>query len=106
MNGSAEQTNSLTLLNQMVYVNGRPVSAMSSEELDALIKQTIDEIRTSMEDADERDAIQYETSDDATTIRALHALEEPDTSWGKHAVAISWLRNYAPNAGLFRKILA
>lgn len=51
----------------------------------------------------EREAIQHDTSDELTTRYAIEALREPDTTWGKHAVAKAWLKHYARNTGMFSK---
>lgn len=41
----------------------------------------------------------------ATITRyAIEALQQPDTAWGRHAVAKAWLRDYAPDTRIFRVV--
>ena len=97
-----------------------PIEAMTPEEPDSLKAwdgMTCEELRAvneglgellqrDIDDYDERIALRYEhidTSDAATTQRAVDALQRPERFAGEHEVARAWLRNYAPHAGIFRR---
>ena len=82
---------------------------MTVAELDAAIQQTIHEIQADIEAYDERAAIQQASHEarmrgKTTTDYAIQALKEPGTSWGKHAVARAWLRNYEPHVRVFVRV--
>lgn len=82
---------------------------MTVAELDVLLQQTIDEVQADIEAYDERAAIQQASHEarmrgKTTTDYAIEALQQPDTSWGKHAVARAWIRNYSPHTRVFVKV--
>src|SRR5262249_19949320 len=74
---------------------GLPHEAVTAKELDALVEQTIDEVQADCGRFDERVAIRDESLFDSktTTEHAIEALRQPDTAWGRHAVALAWLRD-------------
>jgi len=82
---------------------------VTTAELDALLQRTIDEIQADIDAYDERAAIQ-EASLDAqmrgktTTDYAVEALQQSNTSWGKHGVARAWLRRYEPHTRVFVRV--
>lgn len=79
---------------------------VTTDELAAAIEQNIESLRADIDAHDERLAIQrahIDTSPAATNQRALQALQEPDRTWGKHAVARAWLRAEEPHSRIFRK---
>jgi hypothetical protein len=84
------------------------LSTLTVDQFRALLEAEIDAIQAGIEAHEERIAIQNEQYFDGstTTQRMLKALEEPDTQWGRHATATAWLRDNAPNTGIFRKVPA
>jgi len=84
---------------------------VTTAELDALLEQTIDEVQADIDAYDERAAIQQASLEarmrgKTTTDYAIEALQQPDTSWGKHDVARAWLRRYEPHTRVFVKVAA
>ena len=84
---------------------------MTATELDSPVQQTIDDIQVDIVTFDERTAIQEESREaqmrgKTTTDYAIEALQQPDTSWARHAVARAWLRRYEPHTSVFIKVAA
>jgi hypothetical protein len=82
---------------------------MTTAELNRSIHQTIDECRDRITSYDERAAIQEESRpahlrDMTTSQIAEHWLQQPDTSWGRHATARAWLRTHEPHARVFVRV--
>ena len=74
---------------------------MTCAELDARYQKTIEEIQARIDDYDERVSMMcahIDTSDAATTKRAMECLERPERFHGERDLAGTWLRNYAPTA--------
>ena len=70
---------------------------ISASDLDALCRQTIDEIQAEIIGYDERAAIRADALDDHrnTTQRAIAALQRSERFPGEHEVARSWRREHS-----------
>ena len=79
-----------------------PDPVVTVAQLDDSCRGMIDELNASIEAYVERLAIQTECS--PTAELAVQALQQPDTSWGRHAVARMWLKLYAPDVRIFHRM--
>jgi hypothetical protein len=81
-----------------------PSPRLSVEEFRARLLAEIDVLNAEIEAFDEHYAISHPPLTDAEiTERALDALQRLERFNGEHNVARGWLRECAPNAGIFTK---
>lgn len=76
--------------------------ALSCTELDALLQETISEIKADIESYEERVALQNPNDGKNTDLRASEALDRPERFPGEHQVARAWLQNHS-NIRIWKK---
>ena len=83
---------------------------MTTSEFAASLQETICQVQADIEAYDEPAAIQAEENwrqelRGLTTAQlAVHWLQQPDTTWGRHAVVRAWLRTHEPHVRVFTRV--